>query len=221
MIDFHKIDFIYCVNNDQQFQESWNHVGALRVPDGYNIGLKIVKNCNGIANGYNQALSQSNAKYKIYIHQDVNILYQNFLYEILSLFIKYPHLGMLGMLGANRLPLNGVWWEAEKTYGKVYFFGQFLPGNTEVYGEFESVQAIDGMIMITQYDLPWRQDLLPGWHFYDASQSLEFIKAGLAVGVPRQITPWCAHNTTTEMLTFQVYQNAFLNEYRPLLNLLK
>jgi hypothetical protein len=177
------------------------------------VDNKILKNINSITQGYNQAMHMSNAKYKIYLHQDVNILNKNFLIDILYLFKKFPNLGLLGVLGAKQLPPNGVWWEAEKSYGKVYYFDQII-NCIEIGAEFESVQAIDGMIMITQYDLPWREDLLTGWHFYDASQSLEFIKAGYSVGVPRQIEPWCAHNCTSKMLPFQIYQKVFMRDYQ-------
>lgn len=217
MIDFQKIEFIYCINNDQQFQQSWSHVCSLDIPAGYTIDKKVSKNNTSITQAYNEAMRQSNAKYKIYLHQDVNILNPNFLHNILSLFKKYPNLGMLGVLGAQRLPPNGVWWEAEKHYGKVYFFNQLLSCNSEVIEDYETVQAIDGMMMATQYDLTWREDLLSGWHFYDTSQSFEFIKAGYTIGVPKQITPWCAHNTSTPMISFQKYQQVFLKEYQNLL----
>ena len=42
------------------------------------------------------------------------------------------------------------------------------------------VKGIGGLIMITQYDIPWRDDIFDGWHFYDASQSIEFIRKGFA-----------------------------------------
>jgi len=48
--------------------------------------------------------------------------------------------------------------------------------------------------MITQYDLPWQQEVFAGWHFYDLAQCLEFIHAGYSVVIPRQQQPWCIHN---------------------------
>lgn len=217
MFDFHKFEFIYCVNNEIQFQESLNSVQTLKIPTGYTIDTKIARNVDSITKGYNQAMNSSNAKYKIYLHQDVNILEPNFLSDILSLFKNYPNLGMLGVLGAKRLPSNGVWWNAEERYGKVYFFNTLTDCNMEILNEYESVQVIDGMIIMTQYDIKWREDLFSGWHFYDASQSFEFIKAGYTVGVPKQITPWCTHNTLTPLIPFQQNQIIFLNEYRDLI----
>jgi hypothetical protein len=214
MADFHKFEFIYCVSNPAQFQDSWQCAGALRIPAGFAVSKTTLYDTTSICQGYNQAMRNSNAKYKIYLHQDVNILNPDFLHHILYLFRKYPNLGMLGVLGTKRLPPNGIWWEAEQQLGKVYFFNEALNCNMEITGEYEKVQVIDGMIMITQYDLPWREDLLKGWHFYDMAQSLEFIKAGYDVGVPQQATPWCSHNTTTPLIPFQENQLIFLNEYR-------
>ncbi len=217
MIDNQRFEFIYCANNDDLCQESLHHLTRLKIPDGFTAGNIISKNAASIVKGYQQAMLQSRAKYKVYLHQDVNILNQNFLFDIVALFKKYPKLGLLGVLGAKRLPPNGIWWDAAQQYGKVYYFDQLNHCNTEVTGDYESVQIVDGMIMITQYDLPWRVDRFTGWHFYDASQSLEFLKAGYAVGVPRQAEPWCSHNSTSSMLPFIIYQQVFCDVYQPFL----
>ena len=29
------------------------------------------------------------------------------------------------------------------------------------------VEGVDGLLMATQYDIPWREDLFDGWDFYD------------------------------------------------------
>ena len=55
-------------------------------------------------------------------------------------------------------------------------------------------EAIDGFIMITQYDVPWREDLFTKWDFYDCSQSMEFIRHGYKVIVPNMKEPWCVHD---------------------------
>ena len=170
-------------------------------------------NANSITSGYNHGMKSSSAKYKVYLHQDVDILNQNFITDCLKVFKRYPRLGMLGVAGAKRLPSTGVWWAAAQTYGKVYHSG--LLSFAEVTGDYESVQAIDGIIMITQYDLPWREDLFKGWHFYDISQSLEFIKAGYEVGVPKQLDAWCRHHHgDTDQVSYDANREIFLAAYK-------
>jgi hypothetical protein len=56
------------------------------------------------------------------------------------------------------------------------------------------VEAVDGLLMATQADIPWRDDLFKGWDFYDVSQSAEFRKKGLRIVVPHVEKPWCMHD---------------------------
>ena len=68
--------------------------------------------------------------------------------------------------------------------------------------------------MATQYDLPWREDLFQGWDFYDASQSVEFWKAGYKVVVPHMETPWCLHeNDVLNLSQYERWRDIFLDEY--------
>ena len=53
---------------------------------------------------------------------------------------------------------------------------------------------VDGLLMVTAYDLPWREEWFDGWDFYDASQSFEFRKAGYKVVVPVQKSYWYVHD---------------------------
>ena len=200
--------FIYCVDNQSQFEESLKYINQLNVPEGYTKEYRAIKDAPNIFHGYNQGMNSTNAKYKVYLHQDVDILNQNFIPDCLDLFLRYPRLGMLGVAGAKRLPKTGVWWAAPQTFGKVYHTG--LLAFAEVVKDYEVVQAIDGLIMITQYDRVWREDLLRDWHFYDISQSLEFIKAGYQVGVPRQTSPWCRHHHgDTDLVAYELNRNHF------------
>ena len=52
---------------------------------------------------------------------------------------------------------------------------------------------LDGVFLMTQADVPWRADLLRGWHFYDIAACAEFRRAGYGLAVPRQDTPWFTH----------------------------
>ena len=61
-------------------------------------------------------------------------------------------------------------------------------------GRYQQVQAVDGLLIATQYDLPWREDLFDNWDFYDISQGQEFIQKGYRIVVPYQKQPWCIHD---------------------------
>ncbi|MCL6591665.1 MAG: glycosyltransferase family protein [Firmicutes bacterium] len=219
MTDSHRICFIYAANNGQLLSESLRTVNAVYVPGGYTVETRVIWNATAMTRAYNEAMNSSNAKYKIYLHQDLWIINPNFLKELVILFRKYPKLGIIGVSGPKWIPPNAYWPDAAVCYGK-FLWGDGNPGVTqplvwnEVAGDYESVQAVDGIIMMTQYDLPWREDILPGWHFYDISQSLEFIKAGYEVGVPRQAMPWCLHKIhNVSMDNYEMDRQIFLRHY--------
>jgi glycosyltransferase involved in cell wall biosynthesis len=217
-----KICFIYCVNDEFQYAESAAYVQSLHVPDGFEVDVMAVFEASSITEAYNYAMKNSDAKYKVYLHQDVLIINKQFIVDVVSLFQRHSRLGMLGMVGSRSLPPNGVWWEHSGKVGKVYdsHTGKMeLLSFQEVTADYEPVVGVDGLLLVTQYDVPWRDDLLKGWHFYDLSQSMEFRKAGYEVGVPRQEKPWCIHDCGIVNVRngFDENRRLFLEEYAELL----
>lgn len=217
-----KISFIICTNHEYLLKECQLYINNLTIPDGYCIDIITIQNASGITSAYNQAMKQSDAKYKVYLHQDVLIINTNFINDILKLFIHHPDIGMIGMVGNTSIASNGCPWENPKQnsrrVGKVYTdFVQRggLRSFHEFSSEYQQVVVIDGLLMATQYDITWRDDLFSEFHFYDVSQSLEFRKAGYKVVVPYQNTPWCYHdNDITNPSNYEYYRCIFEQEYR-------
>jgi len=167
---------------------------------------------------------QRNTKY-IYIKIHILLIETCFLH--LYLFFKENEkLGLIGVAGAQFLPNNGIWWEGKNLVGKVIEYRrrnyQLLNLDQVFYGNqpFLSVQAIDGLFMATQYDIPWREDLFQGFHFYDVSQSLEFQRAGYLIGIPNQANLWCIHYNGDEFDadTYEKYRKVFVEHYKDILS---
>jgi len=234
-----KFAFITCVSDPETYAEAVAFIRALDIPDGFEAELVPVMGAAGMAQGYNAGMRRTDAKYKVYLHQDVLILHRRFLHDLVALFRSRPDVGLVGMIGAKTLPPGGIWWESPHLFGKVYEshtgrMGLLSFGDAEertrteaadaerigkedvsvrrigketasaernrAVGEAseriqaEEVALADGFLLATQADLPWREDLFPGWHFYDVSQCMEFRKKGFKVAVPRQREPWCLHD---------------------------
>lgn len=214
----HKICFITCVNDERVYRESLRYINSLIIPTGFEVQVIQIKNATSIARGYNNAMGSSDAKYKVYLHQDVFIINKNFISDVIGLFRSHEHVGMIGVAGCHDIPLNGVWWESAQLYGKVYdshtdWMGLLQFG--DVHEAYVSVQCVDGLILITQYDVPWREDIFTGWHFYDISQSMEFIRAGYKVVIPYQEQAWCIHDCGIANTSngYDQYRMIFLEEY--------
>lgn len=213
-----KICFITCVNDESQYKESLLYINDLRLPDNYEIDIISIKEASCMTEAYNAAIKNTDAKYKVYMHQDVYIINKDFIYDILKIFNESSNIGMMGIVGTSTIPTNGVWWEANDKLGKVYDScanKMELLNFGDVINDYERVKAIDGLIMITQHDIPWRDDLFDGWHFYDLSQSLEFLKNGFDVVIPRQNQCWCIHDCgiVNTANGYEKYRKIFLDEY--------
>lgn len=218
-MDPHKICFIYCVSQQDVLQESIRHLSALHVPDGYEIEIISIPGARSMTSGYNRAMSSSNAKYKVYLHQDVNITHRNFLADMIRIFKENPQLGLMGVIGSAYVPPNGMWWEAGENYGQVYgsHSGQMellAFNNSQAGHSYQPVAAVDGLLIMTQSDICWREDLFPDWDFYDLSQCMEFARAGYKVGIPFQDTPWAVHDCgVADLSKYEENRIRFIQEY--------
>ncbi len=216
-MDDRKIAFIICVNNQQYFDECVWYINRLLIPENYEVDIIEIREANSMCAAYQEAMVSNNAKYKIYLHQDVMIRNIYFLEEIVRLFKKNIQIGMIGMIGGTHMPKTGVTYRAWNV-GKVDFrepdMAYYMVGGREMKSEDTIVEAVDGLLIATQYDVPWRADLFTHFDFYDVSQSFEMRKAGYKVLVPYQDIPWVIHDSGFAKLDFyDKERKKCLNEY--------
>lgn len=195
-----KICFITCCNDDDEMAEAQNWIDRLLIPEGMQVESFVVRGANSMCAGYNDAMKKTDARYKVYLHQDVRILNPYFIFDLLDVFKKDSQIGMIGMMGADSVPDSGVMWQA-KRYGAVVHTGFTSEDIAKTIHEcvyFNEnlflAELVDGFLMATQVDVPWREDLFKGWDFYDASQSIEIKKMGMKVVVPKQKIAWTLHD---------------------------
>ena len=68
------------------FKEALYYINKLNIPDGYTIDCITIYDATSMASGYNEGMLASDAKYKIYMHQDVLIINPDFLFYMLDIF---------------------------------------------------------------------------------------------------------------------------------------
>lgn len=211
-----QISFIMCVNDEQEFHEACYYIHRLHIPDGYHIDVIPVRNASSMTAGYNTAMNISAAKYKVYLHQDTFILDQNFIFNILKIFLSNDTIGMIGCIGRDHAPLN-IHDIANWNTGAIYH-NLNIPNKLDFVSactSFAEVEVLDGLLLATQYDIPWRDDLFDGWDCYDMSQCFEMKRAGYKVVVPYQQKPWCYHdNIYSKFLRYYDYCNILSVEYQ-------
>lgn len=210
-----QICFILCTNNAVYAQECIYYINQLIVPEGMEVEILTVEDAVSMTAGYNEAMRCSKAKYKVYLHHDTFIVYPYFLRDLLRIFQSDKKIGMVGVIGAPHIPENGIMWDA-KRYGMIYeqhIYETVMLSNACTQ-QIEEVEAVDGLLMATQYDIPWREDLFDQWDFYDCSQSMEFNRHGYKVVVPQTETPWCVHDCGfLNLENYDGERQKFLAEY--------
>lgn len=219
-MDSKKICFITCVNDERMYKECIFYIENLSIPEGFSIETICMRNANSMTSAYNKMMKKTDAKYKVYLHQDTFIKNKNFIYDVVKIFESDKSIGMIGMAGTKKLPINGVWWQSgvnQVTQLCDNYDG--IMKNISIYETkemYELVEVIDGLIMITQYDIKWREDLFDGWHFYDISQSMQFNRNKYKIVIPKQEIPWCVHDCGIVNMSngYEEYRLKFIEEYK-------
>lgn len=215
MVDENKICFIICANNELFYEECVKYIRWLEVPDGMEVELMEIREASSMTGGYNEGMRSSNARYKVYMHQDVFIINKYFIYDITSIFKSNEKIGLIGLIGSIKVPESGVMWSGNR----VGNWSKIIPWEGYRYdmekdGWWE-VEGVDGLLMATQYDIPWREDLFDGWDFYDLSQSFEMRKRGYRVVVPVHKRFWHLHDDkpALSLWNYNNYRRKFIKEY--------
>lgn len=211
-----KFCIIMCVNDDLFYNECIQYIKWLEIPDGMEVEMLEIRDAVSMAAGYNEGMRSSDAKYKIYMHQDVFFRNKHLLGDILSIFRSDDKIGMLGLIGTRQIPDNGVAWHGEMVRdGKKTVAWEQYRYSLENDGMWD-IETIDGLFMATQYDVPWREDLFDGWDFYDVSQSFEMRRRGYRVVVPVQNQPWYMHDdkVIVSLWEYDKYRKIFWKEYK-------
>ncbi len=219
-MDIKKICFITCVNDYAIYNEALLYIQNLDVPDGYQVEVIDISEVSSTAEAYNEAMKMSDAKYKVYIQENVFIINKNIIHDIINLFKSNKEIGIIGIRGSKTISPSGEWKDSRKKYGKLYesTSGTMkLEEYEEILDQCEIVQAIDEAIIITQYDIPWREDIFDGWYYYNLSQCMEFIKNGYKAAIPKQEEPWCIYDSNDLNIYDEFdkykYKDVFLDEY--------
>ncbi len=213
-----KICFVICYNNERYLSECLLYINNLNIPEGYIIENINIKGAKSMTSGYQKAMISTDAKYIVYLHQDVFILEKDFLKRTIDILNTDKSIGMIGMVGTEKLPESAVMWQSKERVGLIrssiietvddYFDKKMQIPYTEV-------EAVDGLLLMTdRHDINWRTDLFDGWDFYDVSQATEYRKKGYKVVVPYQEKPWVLHDCGfLNMTDYEKYRKVYVNEY--------
>lgn len=218
----HKFEIIILSNNQRYLEECKFYLERLEVPEGYELSLSVVSGAVSMTSGYQSAMGESDARYKIYIHQDTFLINPGILADLLRTFESDERIGLIGMVGYEKFSETQVMWKSHSRVGAVPMYGACRAYADRDFTDFEDtefeirdVAVVDGFFMATSKDLDWDSVNFDGWDFYDADQCMEFHQRGYRVVVPVQKVPWCLHDDGgyQTLWNYEKYRRRFIKKY--------
>ena len=182
--DDHKILFVMNETGDEA-EQAIAYLRALQIPEGYAAEVVACEPGTSVAANYNAIQRASDARYKVYLDEGVTILQPDFLAGALRVLAAHPDIGLLGVMGTDQLLTNGVLYLAPHRWGQILVGNGKRISGEEIPGACRDAKVVGGGVLVTQQDVPWRQDLFQGTMFLSASASVEYQRQGWRTAVLR------------------------------------
>lgn len=214
-----KICFILCAVDSWEAEETAVYINNLQIPTGFEVETILLKNVGNKAEAYNKAMKQSDAKYKVYLREDVRIINPFFLSKVLRILKANPTIGMLGVVGRQNpraVRSSKVSYKDGISYGKLfvdYVDKRMAYNYAEIENDYVDVLLLEDYLLVTQQDVTWREDLFQETQFCEYSQAIEFWKAGYEVVVPKMEYPWCFVDNEEDRVVSSKWESVFRREY--------
>ena len=204
-----KFAVIVHATDENAVKEAVASLQKLKIPDGFTLDFLPVQGEKKYG-AYNFAMTQNDAKYKIYMDEKIIIRQENILSELLKIFKANENIGLIGCSGAVQLSTHGICLNSAKRCGKMQMSsGRNLNEWGAIDKDFREVEAVDGWFIATQYDLKWREEFE---FLADTAHCMEFRRQNYKVVVVRQKKPWLWYKSNTWNISAESQQK-FLNEY--------
>lgn len=193
-MDKNKICFIIYHTPSGSPDDCISSLNGIEIPEGFTAQLMEITEEPSILKGFEEAMGLSDAKYKVYLTDVIKLQEPKLMKSALRLF-EDPSVGMIGVVGTARLSKDGVirhsqcmgCIDTDAAYQENDSICRLQP----VEEACADAEAVEGYLLVTQYDVPWGDARNVPAAFFSTAQSFHFRLRGLRVVVPRQDRPWC------------------------------
>lgn len=217
-----KIAIIVYKNYDAGYEMTLNALQKTVLPAGFEAELITVSEAHCLAEVCNIGMRSTDAKYKLYILNDVYELDKDILVKLLKYFEDYSRVGLLGLYG-GALSLNGDYANNKKNYGIYRYqkgkeFYQYKSDNPLF---IQKVTNIEPSIMMTSHDCDWDETI--GDYFFGSAQCCRLVNEGYECAVPMQNMVWAVFAFDSPWLSvqskeeYEQQREAFSEKYRKVL----
>ncbi|MBB5337552.1 glycosyltransferase [Pectinatus brassicae] len=211
-LDRYKIAIIINVTDEASYKLTIKSLTKLIVPAKYKVEIITTQKEINIATAYNRVMKSSSAKYKIYLRAGIEIINKNFFGDIINIFKTNWNIGIIGMSGVKIIPTDANIFVSSTRIGKIRSINNKNIVFSDCNDSYEFAAAIDDYLMVTQYDINWRNDLFSSEGLYNIAQCIEFKRNYYSTAVAGQKEPWILYREKNIIMT-QDERERFFDEY--------
>lgn len=188
-------------------------VCELEVPENCDIDVSVVRDGEiyKSIDGIGQAMVA--ADYRVFLDDTTVIVDKEVLCKAVSIFRREKKVGLLGVTGAKVLLTDGLSATSPKRLGCYYdeTADRVVKGTISAE-DFEECLTVDGFLLVSKVDIPWREDLFSDTEFLASSACIELKRLGYKVGVIREEMPAIVYRGVNREVDKRE-QKLFLDEY--------
>ena len=186
VLDEKKFAIIFIKRDGENHERMMQEISKLAVPEGCYADVIVIEDAGNLAEAYNFAMQQSDAKYKLYFKRDIVSLSSNLLELVENLFLQALSAGILGLWGSE-LPMDGNYIKSRNQYGACLHQdenGEIQCSSAQDPLFYQEVKALDGAFLATCVDVPWDEQI--GDDFLALAQCCRMARSGYSAIVPMQ-----------------------------------
>ncbi|MFP3154899.1 glycosyltransferase [Lachnospiraceae bacterium ZAX-1] len=193
-----QIALIIHIVNSELAAAALEAVNNLVIPSGYTLDVITVEQSGSTTEAYQAAMQESDAKYKIYLHENTMIVNKNLLTDLLAVFSTDASVGMVGLVGAQMLPPSTIVCHGLLENAGVFGKKQIITDKNITESRFSSqadavnVEVVEDFFIATAVDLPWNTDAYECSYHAGIEYAFAVRGAGYKILIPFQETAWCA-----------------------------
>lgn len=221
-----KIQMIIACRDEAERDSLMQQIGRIGVPNGYSVDCRFELGADTRAQKYNRAMRATDAKYKVYISEELlEIASSSLLCDVITVLRNNPRVAAVGLLGSE-LPLDGEYASATSIYGAYHFMTEDGGAHIAATNPFwyQEVATIDDRFIATAVDIEWDESL-PDDYIVRA-QCLRLRAAGHKIMVPMQNAPLVIYRTpslyteTVDEAQAAIFRAKYAHLYQPLVSIL-
>ena len=196
-----KIALIVYRKDEKTIRRTADSFANLRIPEQTEIEfLEVYNEENNIAKAFNEAMSFTKSKYKIYVCENIDNINPDIIVQMVNVLRENRNIAMVGTQGHNVVFTDGRVGDKQTS------------SEVDLNGNPIDILSVDSGFFMTQHDVNWREDFIESSSLLINSHCVEMRRNGYYVSSLDNNEKWYIRNDSLDNST-QKEIDRFLDDY--------